>query len=405
MFHFFRQRHPFLTLIIVFVVILVLGWAQLGSSVNPVPKDLPVILVQLDSGANTPDGQEMNFGKLISDKITAAEGPNGVQSPLLWNEAKSEEDAIAAMNNEAAYAALLIPADFSRKLTSLLSPNPEPAKVTLFINQGMNYNGSTITNQVMTQIMSGVNSQIRNQILNFASGHGGTLTVNQTKALALPVMVDSRNVNAVGTDSANGNAPVVLTQLIWFGAMVATMMLFIAAGKATQHGLRMHRLEIRLSQIAMGAVATGVASLSVVYISGKWIGLYIPDYSDIGWFLFFAGFVFFLIQTTLVSWIGFAGVPLIVLVFFFGAPILSIPPQMLPQFSHHFLYSWLPMRFSVEGLRDLFYFSGYRNLSAPAWTLAVIGAVCIGLIVLSVLKKHSADLPDKETASASSVAQ
>ena len=67
--HFFKQKHPYLAIIAVFAVILLLGIAQLGSTVNPVPKNLPVLLVQMDTGAKLPTGQDMNFGKLIQEKI------------------------------------------------------------------------------------------------------------------------------------------------------------------------------------------------------------------------------------------------------------------------------------------------------------------------------------------------
>ncbi|QHW34079.1 DUF3533 domain-containing protein [Paenibacillus rhizovicinus] len=392
MIHFFRQKHPYLTVVLVFVVVLVLGLAQLGSTVNPVPRNLPVLLVQQDAGAKTPAG-DIDYGKLIADKLTASKAPNGGDNPLEWQTAESEEAAVDAMNHQKAYAALVIPADFSAKLASLLSPEPHSASVALYINQGMNYNGATMTSGILTQMINGASAQIRAEMLAAVDKQGGTLTAAQTAALAVPIDAAISNINAVGANSSNGNAPVVLTQLVWFGAMVSTMMLFIAANKATQTGSRRHRLGIRVSQIVMGAVATGAASLSILVIAGQWFGLDIPDYSSVGLFMFFAGFMFFLLQTMIVSWLGFAGVPLFVLVFFFGAPVLSLPSQLLPAFSHHFLYSWLPLRFSVEGLRDLFYFDGGPNLSEPSWTLAMIGIAGAGLILLSVLKKQAIAAP------------
>lgn len=392
MVHFFRLKHPYLTVVIVFVVVLVLGLAQLGSSVNPVPKNLPVVLVQQDAGAKTPDGQTADFGKLIAEKLTAANVPGGGKSPLAWTTAASETEAMELLDHEEAYAALVIPADFSAKLSSLLSSEPHAAGMKLYINQGMNYSGSTMANQVLTAMLNGASGQLREQMLGVATQAGGMLTVAQTQALAMPIDIQTTNVNAVGTNSSNGNAPVVLTQLVWFGAMVATMMLFITANKATQNGSRRHRLGIRLSQVLMGAVATGIAALSILLIAGQWFGLRIPDYSSIGLYLFFAGFMFFLLQTTVVSWLGFAGVPLFVLVFFFGAPILTLPSELLPSFSHDYLYSWLPLRFSAEGLRDLFYFEGHHNLGSPSLKLAIIGIAGLALTLLSVFKKPKAVL-------------
>lgn len=342
----------------------------------------------MDAGEKLPNGQEMNFGKLIQEKITAAPAQADTVSPLKWTTMASEQEAIDAMNREQAYAAIIIPADFSHKLVSLLSPGPQASSLTVYVNQGMNNTAATMANGVLGQILNGINGQVREQLLAQVSQKGGTLTVDQTKAFASPIVVTSKNVNAVGTNSANGNAPVVLTQLAWFGAMVTTLLLFMAAGKATQTGSRLHRFGIQVSQLLSGVVITAAAAASILLVAGKWLGLSIPSYWEIGLFLTLVGFAFFLLQTAVVSWLGLKGVPLFVLVFFFGAPVLSLPPELLPSFSHDWLYSWLPLRFSAEGLRDLFYFGQNLNLSSPAWTLGVIGAVAIVVIFLSLLKKH-----------------
>ncbi|NBD22257.1 YhgE/Pip domain-containing protein [Paenibacillus glycinis] len=385
MIRFFRQRHPYLTVLLVFLVVLVLGLAQLGSSVNPVPRDLPVLLVQGDAGTMTPAG-DTNFGRDLSERLRNAEPPGGEGPVLVWHVISSEAAAIKAMNREVAYAALVIPADFSKKLSSLLSPDPRSASTVLYVNQGMNYNGATMASGIVSQMLGAANAQLRERLLAQA-GPGGTLTPAQTDALAEPIRVSSRSINAVGSNSSNGNAPVVLTQLVWFAAMVATMMLFVAANRATANGFRLHRFGIRASQILMGIPASGAAALSILWIAGQWFGLHIPDYAGIGWYLFFVCLVFFLVQTTVVSWLGFVGMPLFVLLFFFSAPLLALPPELLPAFSRRFLYDWMPLRFAADGLRDLFYFRGL-NLESPTWTLAAIGGVAVGLILLSVVKRH-----------------
>ncbi|UKS26933.1 DUF3533 domain-containing protein [Paenibacillus sp. HWE-109] len=387
--HFFKQKHPYLAIIAVFLVVLLLGLAQLGSTVNPVPKNLPVLLVQADSGAKLPTGQEMNFGKTIQEKLTATPTQSNTVSPLQWTILESEQEAMDAMNREQAYATIVIPADFSSNLISLLSPQPSPSMITVYVNQGMNYNGATMANQVISQMVGGINAQVREQLLNQLAGRSGaTLTIEQSKAFASPISVTTKTINTVGANSSNGNAPMVLTQLAWFGAMVTTLLLFTASQKAVQSGSRLHRLGIRASQLVGGVVVTAAAAGSILLVTGQWLGLSIPHTGQIFLFLFFAGFVFFLLQTAVVSWLGMAGVPLFVLVFFFGAPVLSLPPQLLPAFSHDWLYSWIPLRFSIEGLRDLFYFGQGLNISGPIWTLSSIGAVGIVLILLSVLKKH-----------------
>ncbi|WP_040952786.1 DUF3533 domain-containing protein [Gorillibacterium massiliense] len=387
---FFKQKQPYIALVAVFAVILLLGLAQLGSSVNPVPKNLPVLLVQTDEGVKLPNGTEMNYGKLIEDKMTLKETATGGVSPLIWTKAANEQEARDAMNREKAYAAVIIPEDFSAKLASLMIPTGAPASARIIVNQGMNNSGATMTSQILTQMFTAVNGQIREQMLDQLGKAGATLTAEQTKAIATPVLLTTENINAIGTSSANGNAPVALTQIVWFAAMVTTLLLHFATKNTALDGSLGHRFGIRLAQLLTGAVITAVAAASVLLIIGKWVGLSIPDYNEIGLYLFLICFSFFLIQSAIVSWLGMAGVPLFVLVFFFGAPILSLPPQILPQFSHDWLYSWVPFRFSAEILRDLFYFRQGLNLDQPLAILATIGAVSLVVFLLSALKKRPA---------------
>ncbi|RTE09466.1 YhgE/Pip domain-containing protein [Paenibacillus whitsoniae] len=393
---FLRQKHVYIAFVAVFAVILLLGLAQLGSSVNPVPRNLPVILVQQDAGEKLPTGQEMNFGKLLQDKITAAPTQEGAVSPLQWTVAVSEQEAVDAMNRQQAYGAVVIPADFSRKLLSLTTPQGQPAAAVLHTNPGMNNTAATMVNQILNQMLAGMNGQVREQLLGQIAKQGGTLTAEQTKAFAAPIQLTTTTVNPVGTSSMNGNAPVALTQLAWFGAMVATLLLFMAAGKAAaQAGSVTHLLRVRLAQLLGGAVLSAFAAGSIVLVAGTWLGLAIPDYSETWLFLWFTGFAFFLLQTAIVSWLGLKGVPLFVLVFFFGAPVLALPPEMLPSFSHDWLYTWMPLRFGAAGLRDVLYFGQGLNLNAPMWTLGWIGAAGLVLTVMSAAKRQS-----KPTASA-----
>ncbi|NOU71818.1 hypothetical protein GC098_10365 [Paenibacillus sp. LMG 31458] len=191
-------------------------------------------------------GTDANFGRDLSERLLNAVPPGGEWRALVWRVASSEEAAIEAMNRQEASAALVIPADFSKKVASLLSPDPQSASAVLYVNQGMNYNGATMAIGIVTQMLSGANAQLRERLLAQA-GPGGTLTPLQTNALAEPIMVLSRSVNTVGPNSSNGNAPVVLTQLAWFAAMVSTMMLFVTANRATANGFRLHRFGIRVS--------------------------------------------------------------------------------------------------------------------------------------------------------------
>ncbi|RUU70741.1 hypothetical protein, partial [Mesorhizobium sp. M7A.F.Ca.MR.362.00.0.0] len=55
---------PFITLVIIFIFLL-----TLIPSVQPVPKNLPIAIVNEDAGVKIPDQSEMNVGKTIVEMI------------------------------------------------------------------------------------------------------------------------------------------------------------------------------------------------------------------------------------------------------------------------------------------------------------------------------------------------
>lgn len=68
----------------------------------------------------------------------------------------------------------------------------------------------------------------------------------------------------------------------------------------------------------------------------------------------------------------------------FGAPLLSFAPEMLWDFYHNWVYSWLPMPFMVDGLREIFFFGTgvtWGNTQVLVWIIIV----SIIVIVLSAL--------------------
>ncbi len=64
-------------------------------------------------------------------------------------------------------------------------------------------------------------------------------------------------------------------------------------------------------------------------------------------------------------------------------------PEMMSVFYRDWIYSWLPMRFMVEGLRELFFFG--QSLS---WSMSIAVLVWIAVVGLLVILL-SALLPNK----------
>ena len=91
--------------------------------------------------------------------------------------------------------------------------------------------------------------------------------------------------------------------------------------------------------------------------------------------------------SAVLSIVGLKGISIFALLLFFGAPLLSLAPEMLSPFYQDWVYTWLPMRFMIEGLREIFFFGKGLSWSTPVIVLIWIGAVSIVIILATALKR------------------
>lgn len=84
---------------------------------------------------------------------------------------------------------------------------------------------------------------------------------------------------------------------------------------------------------------------------------------------------------------GIKGIAVFVLMLFFGAPLLALAPEMMSAFYQDWIYSWLPMRFMVDGLRKIFYFGEGLTWNTPVSILVWIGIAGMIVILGTALKR------------------
>lgn len=379
----YRQKMLWFGLLAVALVVMVLSFALLGSTVNPVPKNLPAAIVMEDAGAKLPDGSEINFGRQIEEKLTApANSPAAPASPLQWTKEASTSDAADALDRQKYYAVLVIPADTTKQLLSLQTPAASPAQAELFINQGKNYSGSSMAAQALDKIVAAVNTQLREQLLGEIKKRGDAMNTAQAAAMAAPILVKQTVVHPVTAKTANGSAPVNLTQLAWMGALAATV---IQLQSSRRTGLGKRSYPLLLSQVSSGLLLGLMAVSAILFTDVGIIGLDIPDFWPVAGYLCLVFGVFFLLQSALVQFLGMAGLPVLVVLFFFGLPILALPYEVLPGITQHWFFTWVPFRFSVEGFRDLFYFRQGLGWKEPAMVLVFIGLGSLLVLLASPL--------------------
>ncbi|MFP3728226.1 YhgE/Pip domain-containing protein [Priestia filamentosa] len=379
-----KNKLLFISPLIVLLVIALFG-LTLIPSVQQKPKNLPMALVNEDIGAVIPQQGKVNMGDTITNMLKKnITSTKGEVPPVKWINVESKEDVLKGLDNQEYYGALIIPKNFSQKQSSLMTSKPEKPEINIFINQGMNPVAANLVGQMLNTMGNHLKNGIQTQVLQGLEKQNISLKPNQLTPLTDPLQVNVENVNGVGTASMNGNAPVALFQPLWMSSIAGAVVIFFVANKLNFVNQK-QKLYTVLTQVIAGIILGLVAGFGLTWVADL-LGVHISKFVDISLFLTITYFAFFLLITAVLSWLGIKGMPIFVLLLFFGAPLLSMAPEMMSTFYQDYIYSWLPMRFMVEGLRELFFFHRDFSFSGPTSILLWISLGSFFILLLSVLR-------------------
>lgn len=375
---------PVIALAVIFIFSL-----TLFPSVQPKPKNLPIAIVNEDQGVELPNQPKLNMGETIVDTIKNTSETSTEEDPAVkWVEVGDMEEVQNGLDHQKYYAALVIPKDFSIKQASLRTPTPSSPEVKILINQGMNTTASTIAGQILNGVVDNMNNTVRSQLLEGFEEQGVTLTGEQVFKFITPITKTVTNVNEIGENSANGNAPVSMFQPLWMACMISAAVIFLAVSKK-EISTRKENLVSKIGQIIIGGVIALVIGFGFTWIAEEMVGLNIPNFMNAALFLTITAYSFYLMISAVLSLLGIRALAVFALLLFFGAPLLAMAPEMMSPFYRDWIYSWLPMRFMVEGLRKLFFFGEGFTWNSPVSVLVWIGGVSILVILGTSLKRVS----------------
>ncbi|USG63741.1 DUF3533 domain-containing protein [Brevibacillus ruminantium] len=373
------QKMMWLGIALVLIVLTVFGVAMMGSVLGTKPKELPVALVILDQPAQLPTGGTFAVGEMIREKLVS-----NPAMPFVWHIVDSEEKAREGLDKREYYGAMVIPADLSSGLLSLAAPSPIHPNVKIIANEGMNTQASMVVRQAMRQAMKMISGELLQLLLGQIGQQTEQIPVETAKALMTPVNVQEEVVHPPGVNNASGNAPGLLTQIMWIGSLVTGVVLFLASQKAVAAGSR--RWTVSALQAIGGFAIVGIASGFTIWMASSWYGMELANAGETWLFLWLAGSAFFLLQSSLLNWIGFPAMPLLVLLMFFSVPLLNMAPEFLSQTTRDWIYSWTPLRFAAGGLREVMYFGGLDAVGSNAFVLWGVAGGFLVLLLASGFK-------------------
>ncbi|MGM0875580.1 MAG: YhgE/Pip domain-containing protein [Bacillota bacterium] len=362
---------------IIILAVCIFTFAFMGSTVNPTPNELPLAIVMEDEGVVLPNGEQLNFGEVLVEQIQKND-----TSSVNWIILNNQDEAIDKMNEKEVYATLLLPKDLSQSIFSLLTKNPTKPTTKIFINEGMNLTGANVATQITNGVVTNFTSKIQEQLFTLVEEMNTPLSVDLAKLLANPLTIETEKINAVGTKNANGNTPALFTQLLWLTTFISSMVLFTLLKKTT--GGKWGFTAIG-SQVLSGILFVASISGVILLIAVQVLDVNIPSSGDMFIMMFYIGLCFFFLQNALLNWIGYPAAPLFILLFFFSMPILTLAPEMLPDVTRDWLYSWVPFRYSLENLKDILFFE--RGIFEDGiGTIGVIGLSSLVIMFLAILK-------------------
>ncbi|MFE7718128.1 DUF3533 domain-containing protein [Nocardia rhizosphaerihabitans] len=359
-----------------------------GSAADPAAdlRDAPIGLVNLDKG--TQDGT-VNFGDQVVAGIEAQ--PQNPDGAVDWQRYDSLESVTAAIADNQLFAAIVLPSDYSGKLTSLLSPNPQRPEVTVLTNKG----AGTMAAEIGTQIAEGAarsgSAAAANQLLTHTPG-----AVSPANAVLLtdPVTITENQAIPFGQRTGNGMTAFFYALLLMMAGFLGANLISGLVDSALGFGPseigpkrrmlpphRISRFHTYLAKCSTLLIASIPAATVIMAASVLLVDLDLPHLGLLWLFSILAINAIGAGTLAVVTLLGPIGV-VISMIFFIGWSIPvsggAIPQEALPPF-WRFLGSFEPMRAVSDGVRAIIYFDAHGAAGlARAWVLLALG-LALGL--------------------------
>ncbi|MFJ7953470.1 YhgE/Pip domain-containing protein [Lysinibacillus sp. NPDC096418] len=372
-------------LVLPFIAVIVLGIIFLSTQIPAVkmsPKNLPVALVSEDAG---------EMGDTLLQNLQSQLATMGMDTIKLkvYDSVQSMEEA---MKEQEVYGGLVVPENFSAQFASLQTPSPANPTMKIYINQGANTTVSTMLSAALDNIVKQMNSVMSTQLLQSIEQAKVPIQASQVTTLVAPIHAETIYVNAVGD---LGTAPTAFFQPLWFASIMGAVLFYLAQMKTTFNSKK-QKLQFQVVQSIVAIIYAFFAGYFVTWSTTWILGFAFESFNTVALFSSLAclGFVFLILAT--VSWLRLPSLIVYVLLMFFGLPLIQLAPEMLPSFYQDYILPWLPMKFLINGLKDILYF-GKGVFNGNGVVLSWIAVISFILLWVKQLIEKPSQIEETET--------
>ncbi len=151
------------------------AWINILANWNPYENTgtVPVEVVIEDEGTTVPELGNVNAGEMIRARLEE-------NHQLDWTFSSNEDDAVSEVEAGRAYAAIVIPRDFSATLAGVLDGKPEAAHIAYYVNEKSNAIAPKVTDTGATTLETQIESEfmrvVGDTVADKLKGAAGTAT-------------------------------------------------------------------------------------------------------------------------------------------------------------------------------------------------------------------------------------
>ena len=399
------RRRAALLVAMASVLAAVTSFGYLGGFLAPDAdaSGLPIAVVNLDRGAQV-GTTSLRFGDQVVDQVLAPSPTLG--DTVSWAVAPTRAEALTRVREDRAYAALVIPADFSSRLAAIATArSTEAATIEVLTNPASGSYSGTYSQAVATAAVDQVSRESARQLTDTLSRLGVTVSPAVAATVGRPVEATINVSHPTGVRGGRGLAPFYFAVVVVVATLFATSTLNVAVDVAAGdqklavlgHHVRFGTLRaeggaraLLRAKLALGGPVAAAVGLTVSAVALGPLDMTV----DRPWLL--AGFAVLgaaaTAALTLALYTAFdlAGSVLAALfLVIYGVPASAgvYPVQALPGF-FRFLHSWLPLRYVSDGARSLAFGGGPPGTVARSAGILVAYTV-VGIVTAVVAARHS----------------
>ncbi len=159
-------RNPAAVLVAIGVCIIpsLYAWINIRANWNPYENTstVPVAVVIEDTGADIPGMGHVNAGDMVRQRLEE-------NDQLDWIFDDNEQETIDSVRSGSAYAAFIIPSDFTSTLSGVLNGNAQPAPIDYYVNEKENAIAPKVTDTGATTLESQISSEFVRTVGEVAS--------------------------------------------------------------------------------------------------------------------------------------------------------------------------------------------------------------------------------------------